>query len=57
MPAQEVKQPQSQQMEMVIPKPQEADRVNTEQPRAAEQMTAEPVSMRGGGKGGICCGL
>lgn len=72
MPAQEVNQPQSQQMEMAA---QDPARVSSEQPvrfpfppndevntdnsqRQSEQMTAEPVSMRGGGEGGdICCGL
>ncbi|KAE9374442.1 hypothetical protein N431DRAFT_437872 [Stipitochalara longipes BDJ] len=50
MPAQEVQQPQAQQMELPITGA-------TEQPRPAEQMTAEPVSMRGGEAAEICCGL
>ncbi|PMD43325.1 hypothetical protein L207DRAFT_580182 [Hyaloscypha variabilis F] len=50
MPAQEVQQPQAQQMELPATGA-------TEQPRPAEQMTAEPVSMRGGEAGDICCGI
>ncbi|KAE8446109.1 hypothetical protein EG329_012480 [Mollisiaceae sp. DMI_Dod_QoI] len=54
MPAQEVQQPQAQQM----PSAQEAARINAEQPRSGEQMTAEPVTMRGGGEGEeVCCGM
>ncbi|KAF8865910.1 hypothetical protein BDZ45DRAFT_668316 [Acephala macrosclerotiorum] len=51
MPAQEVQQPQAQQMEV----PSQVA-VNAEQPRAVEQMTAEP-SMRGGDGGDVCCGI
>ncbi|PSS10756.1 hypothetical protein M430DRAFT_36976 [Amorphotheca resinae ATCC 22711] len=37
---------------------QQPSRVSAEQPRAVEQMTAEPVSMRGGGEGEeVCCGV
>ncbi|EPE27995.1 hypothetical protein GLAREA_04786 [Glarea lozoyensis ATCC 20868] len=53
MPAQETQQPETQQMEM----PSTTPDVATEQPRSTEQMTAEPVLMRGGGGGGLCCGL
>ncbi|PBP17591.1 hypothetical protein BUE80_DR011677 [Diplocarpon rosae] len=51
MPSQETQQPQAQQMELPT-----AEQVNKEQPRPVEQMTAEPVGMRGGGGGGFCCG-
>ncbi|CZR59164.1 uncharacterized protein PAC_09056 [Phialocephala subalpina] len=54
MPAQEVQQPQAQQME--VPS-QTAASVNAEQPRAVEQMTAEPATMRGGDGGEVCCGI
>ncbi|RDW64060.1 hypothetical protein BP5796_10562 [Coleophoma crateriformis] len=47
MPAQETSQPQTQQME--LPTMNAGSAVTTEQPRVTEQMTAEPVSMRGGG--------
>ncbi|KIM94876.1 hypothetical protein OIDMADRAFT_21191 [Oidiodendron maius Zn] len=51
MPAQEVNQPQVQQMDIPL-----ADAA--QQPKPAEQMTAEPVSMRGGGEGeDVCCGI
>lgn len=50
MPAQEVQQPQAQQMELPA---QDAGRTVTEQPRPTEEMT-----MRGGDEGAdICCGL
>ncbi|XMA12549.1 hypothetical protein WAI453_005340 [Rhynchosporium graminicola] len=52
MPSQETQQPQAQQMELPT-----TGQVNSEQPRPTEQMTAEPMSMRGGGGGGLCCGL
>ncbi|KAK0116297.1 hypothetical protein ONS95_013318 [Cadophora gregata] len=52
MPAQETQQPQAQQMELPT-----TAQVHAEQPRPTEQMTAESVSMRGGGGGDICCGL
>ncbi|TVY16064.1 hypothetical protein LARI1_G003809 [Lachnellula arida] len=53
MPSQqETQQPQS--IQMVAPQPMEAG-INTEQPRPTEQMTAEPVRMRGGGD--VCCGM
>ncbi|KAG4419456.1 hypothetical protein IFR04_007413 [Cadophora malorum] len=52
MPAQETQEPQAQQMELPT-----TAQVNAEQPRPTEQMTAEPMSMRGGGGGGLCCGL
>ncbi|RFU26895.1 hypothetical protein B7463_g9437, partial [Scytalidium lignicola] len=52
MPAPETTQPQSQQM----PSVENAARISSEQPRPVENMTPEPVSMRGGGEGGdICC--
>ncbi|CAL3965738.1 hypothetical protein PZA11_002615 [Diplocarpon coronariae] len=50
MPSQETRQPQPQQMELPT-----AEQVHAEQPRSVEQMTAEPVGMRGGGAG-FCCG-
>ncbi|RDW77195.1 hypothetical protein BP6252_05248 [Coleophoma cylindrospora] len=53
MPAQETSQPQTQQME--LPTMNAGSAITTEQPRVTEQMTAEPVSMRGGG--GFCCGM
>ncbi|KAH6715541.1 hypothetical protein DL95DRAFT_388297 [Leptodontidium sp. 2 PMI_412] len=52
MPSQETQQPQAQQMELPT-----TAQVNAEQPRPTEQMTAEPMSMRGGGGGGLCCGM
>jgi len=55
MPAQEAQQPQP--IQMVAPQPMDAARVSSEQPRPAEQMTAEPVRMRGGEAGDICCGI
>ncbi|KAG9232459.1 hypothetical protein BJ875DRAFT_78457 [Amylocarpus encephaloides] len=56
MPAQETQQPQSQQMELPSTQPQNGA-INKEQPRPTEQMTPESMSLRGGGGGGICCGL
>ncbi|CAG8984031.1 hypothetical protein HYALB_00002972 [Hymenoscyphus albidus] len=47
MPAQETHQPQVQQME--LPTMENGAAVETQQPTATEKMTAEPVSMRGGG--------
>ncbi|CAG8962277.1 hypothetical protein HYFRA_00005332 [Hymenoscyphus fraxineus] len=47
MPAQETQQPQVQQME--LPTMENGAAVETQQPTATEKMTAEPVSMRGGG--------
>ncbi|KAF4628074.1 hypothetical protein G7Y89_g10078 [Cudoniella acicularis] len=53
MPSQETQQPQAQQMEL----PTQDTSRTAEQPRPVEQMTAEPVSMRGGDGGDICCGI
>jgi len=58
MPAQEIQmQPQAQQMQ--LPTATETNnRISSEQPRAAEGMSAEPMKMRGGGEGeDVCCGL
>ncbi|OBT43817.1 hypothetical protein VF21_10223 [Pseudogymnoascus sp. 05NY08] len=52
MPAPEVNQPKAQTMD--VPSAQEIQ----EQPKPVEKMTVEePVGMRGGGTGGLCCGL
>ncbi|KFY18684.1 hypothetical protein V493_08419 [Pseudogymnoascus sp. VKM F-4281 (FW-2241)] len=52
MPAPEVNQPKAQTMD--VPSAQEIQ----QQPKPVEKMTVEePVSMRGGGAGGVCCGL
>lgn len=72
MPAQETTQPQAQQMALPqdaartsseqpvrIPHlPISLANLSDTNQRPVEQMTAEPVSLRGGGEGGdICCGL
>ncbi|RDW89506.1 hypothetical protein BP6252_01538 [Coleophoma cylindrospora] len=58
MPSQQfTAQPESQRMEIPLQSAAAAPSVNAEQPRPAEQMTAEPLSMRGGGEGDLCCGM
>lgn len=72
MPAQETQQPQAQQMELpttaqvnaeqpvrfiTLPFETQEEPLLTASQRPTEQMTAEPMSMRGGGGGGLCCGL
>ncbi|KAI9746317.1 MAG: hypothetical protein M1818_000028 [Claussenomyces sp. TS43310] len=52
MPAQQTTQPQAQQM-TVSPQTGEVE----QQPAPIQNMTAAPVSMRGGEAGEICCGL
>jgi len=72
MPAQETQEPQAQQMELptaaqvnaeqpvrssILPLDIRNGTSLTILQRPTEQMTAEPMSMRGGGGGGLCCGL